>query len=142
MSFFDGINFAVAGVASDVVGGAAVGAAASAVGGTGGAVTMDRDEMTAFLQKVKQTQGLCQQQVLGATYVQGSVTPPAQDPGSIMVTNAVTAARDARNQYLQQQLEMYNELVAKLEKALGLTVESDQQAADAVNQAAGGGKFS
>ena len=51
----------------------------------------------------------------------------------------MTTSRDARNQYLNDQLNMYNELVDKLEKALGLTTDSDQQAAHTVNQAVGGG---
>jgi hypothetical protein len=37
---------------------------------------------------------------------------------------------------------MYNELVDKLQKALGITTEADQQAADTVNKAAGGGMYS
>ena len=145
MSFFDGIDFFV----SDAANTAQVGAAAQAVGGgaaagaavSGGGVTMDRDEMTAFLAQVKQTRELCIQQVNDNFSGQG-ITPPAQDQASAMFTNAAQTSRQARVQYLQDQLKMYNELVDKLEKALGLTTESDQQAADAVNQAAGGGKYS
>ncbi|HVW40578.1 MAG TPA: hypothetical protein VHC18_04435 [Amycolatopsis sp.] len=142
MSFFDGINFVVSdaekGVASAVqaVGaGAAAGAAAA-----GGGVTMDRDEMTTFLQQVKQTQELCQQQVQANSFMR-AITPPAGDQASTMFTNAAQTSRDRRFQYLQDQLNMYNELVNKLEEALGLTTESDHQAAQAINQAAGEGKY-
>lgn len=58
-----------------------------------------------------------------------------------MFTNAAQTSRDSRFQYLQDQLNMYNELVHKLERALGLTTESDEQAAHAVSQAAGEGKY-
>jgi hypothetical protein len=133
-----GIDFAV----TDAVKGAQLGAAASAVAATtGSGVTMDRDEMTNFLEKVKQTQQLCQQQVAGIQF-QGQMTPPAEDPASVMFTNAAQTSRGARNKYLQDQLNMYNELVDKLQKALGITTEADQQAADTVNKAAGGGMYS
>ncbi|HVW40279.1 MAG TPA: hypothetical protein VHC18_02920 [Amycolatopsis sp.] len=150
MSFFDGIDFVVSDAAKAVGSvGSAVGSAAQAVSAgaaagaavAGGGVTMDRDEMTAFLQQVKQTQALCQQQVRANPWG-GAITPPAQDQASAMFTNAAVTSREARNQYLSDQLKMYNELVDKLEKALGLTTESDQQAADTVNQAAGGGIYS
>ena len=142
MSFFDGINFAVSDAGKGVSAAAqAVGAGAAAGAAVaGGGVTMDRDEMTDFLGQVKQTQALCRQQVQ-SNYVAGAITPPAGDQASTMFTNAAQTSRDARNQYLQEQLDMYNELVDKLEKALGLTTESDEQAATAVNQAAGEGKY-
>lgn len=138
MGFWDSISFTV----TDAMKGAPIGAAAAAVGGTsGGGITMDRDEMRNFLEQVKKTQQLCQQQVLGNRF-RSQITPPAEDPASVLFTNAVQAARDARDKYLQDQLDMYNELVDKLQKALGITTEADDQAADAVNKAAGGGKFS
>jgi hypothetical protein len=56
--------------------------------------------------------------------------------------SAAQASREVRNKYLSDQLEMYNELAAKLEQALGITVEADQRAADAIRQAGGEGKFS
>ena len=150
MSFFDGIDFVVSD-AKNAVGavGSAVGSAAAAVSAgaaagaavAGGGVTMDRDEMTAFLQQVKQTQALCQQQVRTTFNVQ-RLTAPANDQASAMFTNAAQTSRDVRNQYLQDQLKMYNDLVDKLENALGRTTESDHLAGAAVNQAAGGGKYS
>lgn len=137
VGFWDGINFAV----TDAMAGAQVGAAAAAVGTSGGGVTMDRDEMTSFLEKAKKTQQLCRDQVRGNAH-RAQITPLAEDPASVMFTNAVQASRDARDKYLQEQLDMYNELVDKLQKALGITTEVDEQAADAVNKAAGGGKYS
>ncbi|NKQ58146.1 hypothetical protein HFP15_35335 [Amycolatopsis sp. K13G38] len=162
MGFFDGINFAVSDGVAAVAQGAKAGAAAGgglvswtdvgtdvAKGATGttasplssGGIMMDRDEMTAFLTQVKQTRELCIQQVQG-NRTGDSLTPPASDQASTMFTNAAQTSRDGRNQYLQQQLAMYNELVDKLSKALGLTTESDVLAGGAVQQAAGGGKYS
>ncbi|HJQ48208.1 MAG TPA: hypothetical protein VJ870_18085 [Amycolatopsis sp.] len=149
MSFFDGINFLVSDAAKGAALGAAAGSAAGAVAAgaaagaavSGGAVTMDRDEMTNLLNQVKQTRELCQDQVR-LNPGQAALTPPAGDQASTMFTNAAVTSREARNQYLTDQLNMYNELVDKLERALGLTTESDQQAADTVNQAAGGGIYS
>ena len=150
MSFFDGIDFVVsdaknaAGAVGSAVGSAAAAVSAGAAAGAavaGGGVTMDRDEMTAFLQQVKQTRELCQQQVT-QNQRQGGITAPAQDQASAMFTNAAMKSKVARVKYLEEQLEMYNELVDKLENALGLTTESDHQAGAAVNQAAGGGIYS
>lgn len=138
VSFWDGINFAV----TDAMASAQVGAAVAATSGApGGGVTMDRDEMTSFLEQVKKTRQLCQDQVTG-NWQRGQITPPAEDSASVMFTNAAQASREARDKYLQEQLKMYNELVDKLQKALGITTEADEQAADAVNKAAGGGKYS
>jgi hypothetical protein len=134
VGFWDGISFAV----TDAVQSAQLGAAVAAVGG---GVTMDRDEMTNFLEQVKKTRELCQQQVYGNRRV-AKVMPPAEDQASVMFTNAAQTSRDAREKYLQEQLDMYNQLVDKLQKALGITTEADQQAADTVNKAAGGGKYS
>jgi len=164
MGFFDGINFAVSDGTSGLVQGAAAGAAVGEAGSglaswadvgtgtgtvgstmgavqSGGGIVMDRDEMTAFLQQVTQTRELCQQQVAGQYFLAG-INPPAGDQASTMFTSAAQASRDARNKYLEQQLEMYTELVDKLSKALGYTTESDEQAASTLNQAAGGGKYS
>ena len=142
MSFFDGINFWVSDAANSASAAAqAVGAGAAAGAAVaGGGVKMDRDEMTNFLGQVRQTRELCRQQV-NETHHAGQITPPAGDQASTMFTNAAQTSRDARFQYLQEQLNMYNELVDKLEQALGLTTESDEQAAAAVNQAAGEGKY-
>ena len=143
MSFFDGINFWVSDAANDASAAVkAVGAGASAGAAVGGGgVTMDRDEMTNFLNQVKQTRDLCVQQVSDSANL-ALIKAPAEDQASLAFTKAAQTSRDARANYLHQQLDMYNELVAKLQQALGLTTEADEQAAGTVTKAAGGGEFS
>ena len=143
MSFFDGINFWVsdaangANAAAQAVGAGA--AAGAAVAGSG--VTMDRDEMTNFLTQVKQTRELCRDQI-GASQHEAKINPPAEDPASRGFTQMAQASKEARDKYLQQQLDMYNALVDKLENALGRTVAADEHAGSAVTKAADGGMYS
>jgi hypothetical protein len=150
VGWLDGLTFQVADRANAVKGAAraidapapaGLTAAGAGVGGVaGGGFTMSTEEMTNLLAQVKATRDKCREQTQDSQ--KGTVIrPPAQDPGSVAFTNSAQASRDARDQFLVDQLNMYNELVDKLEQALGITVEADQRAADATKQAGGGGKF-
>jgi hypothetical protein len=148
VGWLDGLNFMVTdavkstGRAIDKGATADLSPAGAGAGGVaGGGFTMSTEEMTTLLAQVKATRDKCQEQV-GDDRQVFTLRPPAQDQGSMTFTSAAQASRDARNKYLADQLEMYNELVAKLEQALGITVEADQRAAEATKQAGGEGKFS
>jgi hypothetical protein len=140
-SFLSGMNFWVTDVANA---GAAAGAAASAgaavSAGGGGGFSMSRDEMESMLAKAEGTKKLIYDQVFKAQRI-AQIDPPGHDAASVGFT---TTAVDAGNHYLghlQIQYDRYTQLIEKLNLALGKTVATDEQNADAAQQAGTEGKY-
>lgn len=128
---FDKVNFWVA---EGITGGTPAPA-------NGQGFSMSADEMRTMLTKAKNTRKFIQEQFRPATRLAQAVSP-ADEPASnaaVLGTNGVNDTGRYYQGHLQIQYDHYSSLIAKLEAALGLTEESDQQAADAANQA--GGEF-
>lgn len=141
--FLSAFTFTVAGAAGAVgAAAAAVGAAATdaAASAGGGGFTMSKDEMTSMLAKAKQTRTLINDQLREAVGI-AQIDPPGDDISSQQFT---AVAVDSGNHYLGHlgiQKNRYDQLIQKLEQALDLTVDTDEEAGKAAQQASTEGEY-
>ena len=142
--FLSGFTFTVAGAASSIgAAAAAAGAVAedtAAGAGGGGGFTMSRDEMTSMLTKAKGTLKLISEQLTDAAAI-AQIEPPGDDAASGEFTDT---AIDAGKHYLGHlgiQQQRYQQLIAKLEKALGLTVDVDEDSSKAIQATDAQGEY-
>lgn len=94
--------------------------------------SMSTDEMRSLLSKATTLQDTISDQ-LGRVAVLYQAVPPANEPasrGAVLGPNGVNETGVYYEGHLRYQLEYLTELIARLNKALGITVETDRQAAD------------
>jgi hypothetical protein len=135
--FLSGMNFMVTDVANTA--GAAVGAAVS-VAGSGG-FSMSKDEMESMLTKAEGTKKLIDDQRAKARNI-AQIDPPGHDAASVAFTGTAVDAGKHYLGHLEIQYKRYEQLIAKLNEALGKTVATDEQNADAAQQTSPEGKYS
>jgi hypothetical protein len=141
--FLSAFTFTVAGAAGAVgAAAAAAGAAATdaAASAGGGGFTMSKDEMTSMLTKAKGTFKLIDDQLRDAAQI-AQIDPPGDDVASGEFTTVAVQSGNAYLNHLSVQRTRYQQLIAKLENALGLTVDTEDQAGQAVQQAGTEGKY-
>ncbi|WP_329068983.1 hypothetical protein [Amycolatopsis sp. NBC_01480] len=110
-------------------GGAASGGGAPAPSGPG--FTMNRDEAHSLLTKAKRVRDNTQAMRPAAEQLT-RLTPPAADPGSTGFNQQAVGSFTAGQQALDTTYQYMSDLVGRLEKALGIVGESDDQAAAGV----------
>jgi len=102
--------------------------------------SMSTDEMRSILDKARTLLATIHKQFRNAEKL-WQVDPPADEPasvGAVNDANGVIATGRYYSGHLQFQADYLSELIKRLEKALGITEEADQQAADmAKNSGAG-----
>jgi phage-related tail protein len=125
--FLSGISFTIKDAVTNVTG--AVNDVVAAAGG--GGFTMSRDEMESMLTKATGTLKLIGDQLISAANI-ARIDPPGDDSSSIDFTNVAIDSGNAYLKHLDVQKTRYQSLIDKLNQALGHTVETDQQAADAL----------
>ena len=116
-------------------GGAASGGGAPAPSGPG--FTLSRDEAQGLLTKAKRVLDNTLSMRPGAERLT-RLTPPAADPGSTGFNQQAVNSFTAGQQALDTTYQYMSELVSRLEKALGIVNESDDQAAAAVKTVGNG----
>jgi hypothetical protein len=143
--FLSAFTFSVAGAgaigaAAGVAAGAAAAGAATSAGGSAGGFTMSKDEMTSMLTKAKQTRTLINDQLRQAVGI-AQIDPPGDDASSQQFTDVAVKSGNYYLGHLGIQKNRYDQLIAKLETALGLTVETDEDAGQAVQAASTEGEY-
>jgi len=107
-----------------------VGGGAAPAGGQG--FTMSGDEMRALLKKCRDQRDFIGKQFDSARRL-SQVVPPGDEPASRHAVNGPNGVNETGRFYeghLRFQEKYFTELILRLEKALGLTEETDRQAAD------------
>jgi hypothetical protein len=125
-SFFDDVWFQNS---DNVVGGGAAPA-------SGQGFTMSGDEMRALLKKCQDQRDFIRGQFFDSARL-SQVLPPGNDPASKHAVDGPNGVNETGRFYeghLRFQDDYYTELIFRLEKALGLTEETDQQAAEATKK--------
>lgn len=126
-----GLPITVVGTAMNVASGVADAAAVASARESGAGFTLSPDEARSLLEKAKRLRANLQVMNLEAEALTRLV-PPAQDPGSVgfnqQAVNAFAAGKDANDRMYQYMVE----LIGRLERALGIVSESDDQAASEV----------
>ncbi|WP_410576230.1 hypothetical protein [Amycolatopsis sp. lyj-108] len=113
----------------DVVGGGAAPA-------SGQGFTMSGDEMRALLKKCQDQRDFIGKQFDAARRL-SQVVPPGNEPASTHAVNGPNGVNETGRFYeghLRFQEKYFTELILRLEKALGLTEETDRQAAEATKK--------
>ncbi|MBB4683725.1 hypothetical protein [Amycolatopsis jiangsuensis] len=134
--------FGAATAAGSAVGGGA-GAGGAAVS-TGQGFTLSRDEATAML---KDAQGIRDDlaKMIPVAERLTHLSPPAADPASNGYNNLLTGSGGQAGAFgyglghVQREHDYVGELISRLEKALGITQDSDSNATTDVNKAANSG---
>ncbi|MBB4683955.1 hypothetical protein [Amycolatopsis jiangsuensis] len=121
-----------------VVAGAGGGGASG--GSAGGAFALDRDAMTTELANLKKLQRRIGDQRDHAAPM-WSIQSPGNDPASLRNTEASNNSGLAYRDSLTRQYDFVGFFIAKIEKALGIHEENDEQAAQTVNTKSDGGRF-
>jgi hypothetical protein len=107
-----------------------VGGGAAPAGGQG--FTMNGDEMRALLRKCQDQRDFIREQFREARRL-SQVVPPGDEPASRHAVNGPNGVNETGRFYeghLRFQEKYFTELILRLEKALGLTEETDRQAAE------------
>jgi hypothetical protein len=136
--FLSGLDFTVAdgAMAAGLTAAPGVGPAPGAAGG----FSMSADEMRALLEKAKSTRDMISNQREHSARLE-VIDPPGDDEASVQFTGRAVESGQAYRKHLAIQLTRYTKLIEKLNKALGITTETDQQNADAAKQASSKGNL-
>lgn len=127
MAFFDGVDFWTT---DNVVGGAA----APAGGGQG--FRMHSDDMRALLTKAIKEQDTIAAQ-LTSVHALYQALPPAREPVSINAVDGPNGVNETGRYYeghLRYQFNYYGELIIRLQRALGMTEETERQNAEGITK--------
>ena len=119
----EGMNFIVSDGPA-VGGGAAVGGAAP---GEGGGFVMSRDEMDAQLKRLQQLRERIKIQLQHAVPL-WTIESPGQDPASLRNTEAANNSGNYYRGHLLRQSGYLSTIIEKMQDALGIIEETDEQA--------------
>lgn len=128
-SFFEGVDFWI----TDTV----AGAPAAPANGQG--FSMRSDEMRALLAKCRAQRDSITAYFMDADRL-SRVVPPGNEPASATAVNGPNGINETGRYYqghLRYQYDYYTELIHRMEKALGMTTATDQEAAGAAKKAGG-----
>ncbi len=129
-----GLPITVVGAAMNVAQGASDAAAVASATKTGAGFTLSRDEAQSLLERAKRLRSNTRAMTPDAVSLT-QLTPPAEDPGSVGFNQqAVKTFGDGKDS-LEAVIQYMTELIDRLEKALGIIGESDDQAAADVKTA-------
>ena len=101
--------------------------------------SMSTDEMRSLLTKAKTQRDTISQQFVRAQQL-SQVTAPADEPASTTAVGGPNGVNETGRYYeghLRYQFNYLSELIQRMEQALGMNEEADQQAADTAKNASG-----
>ncbi|MFI5611079.1 hypothetical protein [Amycolatopsis sp. NPDC051903] len=116
------------------------GGGAAGGGSAGGAFALDRDAMTAELANLQKLQRRIAAQ-LNEAVPMWSIQSPGNDPASLRNTDASNKSGLAYQQSLTKQHDFVSVFIGKIQTALGIHVDNDEQAAHTVKATGDGGHF-
>ncbi|WAL64231.1 hypothetical protein ORV05_25080 [Amycolatopsis cynarae] len=140
MSWWDDVKFVVTGEQSTAVkanwgqafaGGAPGGTAGGS--GSAGVISMNREEMEDTLKRAQNLLNEITKAQESAPRL-ANVRPPAFDPASVAATASVNKGGQYYVGHLRRQIAYLNTITDKMQKALGDTVEADEEAAGTVQR--------
>ncbi len=101
--------------------------------------SMSSDEMRSLLHKARAQRNTISEQFVRAQWL-SQATPPADEPASTSAVSGPNGVNETGRYYeghLKYQFSYLSELIQRMERALGITEEADQQAADTAKNAGG-----
>lgn len=101
--------------------------------------SMSTDEMRSLLTKAQGQRQTIQEQ-LDKAHILSQADPPADEPASTNAVNGPNGVNETGRYYeghLRYQFDYLSELIQRMQKALGIIVEADQQAGDTTKKAGG-----
>lgn len=143
------VMFWVDGVASGAAGGGAAAGGGGALGGSGGGApsgsqgfSLTREEAERALEEFKTIHAdLVELRWDAAELIR--LRPPAEDPASVRLNEAFAGGASGRGvfgyglMHVEKEIAYFDELINRLEKALGYVTEADESASQQVGEAGG-----
>lgn len=111
--------------------------AVSSGSGSAGTISMSREEMEDTLKRAQQLHKEISDQLRPALTLTRMQTP-ARDPASVAATGSANNAGTYYVGHLRQQQAYLSKVIGKIAAALNITVQTDEETADAVGQAGEG----
>ncbi|MYW92410.1 hypothetical protein G3I59_17800 [Amycolatopsis rubida] len=116
------------------------GGGAGGGGSAGGAFSLDRDAMTAELANLQKLHRQISD-LLREAVPMWSIQSPGNDPASLRNTDASNKSGTAYRDSLVKQRDFVSVFIGKIQSALGIHEDNDQQAAQTVSVKGNGGHF-
>lgn len=132
-----GQTVAAVGVAPDVTASGPASSAITSGGGSAGEIRMSREEMEDTLKRAQNLLTDISNQITPASFLT-RMQAPASDPASVGSANTANDAGDYYVGHLRRQQAYLQVVIDKMQKALGIVVETDDQQGTAIQNTAGG----
>ncbi|WP_052371754.1 hypothetical protein [Amycolatopsis taiwanensis] len=113
------------------------GAAVSSGSGSAGVISMSREEMEDTLKRAQNLLADINYAMESAPRLQ-NMRAPAKDPATVAATDSANNGGKYYVGHLRRQKAYLDKVVERMQKALGMTVQGDEQAAGTVNRAGEG----
>ncbi|MFC3450740.1 hypothetical protein [Amycolatopsis speibonae] len=105
--------------------------------GSAGGFSLSRDEMTAELENLRRLHDRIEAQRERAAPL-WSIVSPGSDPASVRNTNASNTSGTSYGEHLARQSQFVATIIGKIQTALGITQQHDEQAAAEIGNVGGG----
>lgn len=105
--------------------------------GSAGGFTLSREDMTTELENLRLLRDRVREQRRAAAPM-WSIASPGQDPASLRNTKASNNSGNCYGDYLDRQSRFLDTIIGKMQTALGITTQHDEQAGVDIGKVGGG----